>query len=76
MNKPTDEQPPPDNASIHPAVWDLVVEDMRARDKLGQERYGTRLRGHNGRDALADAYQELLDAAVYLRQEIYQRDGR
>lgn len=57
-------------------VWPLVIQDMQARDQLGRERYGTPLRAHNGRDALVDRYQELLDACVYARQEIYERDGR
>lgn len=44
-----------------------IVRDMEARDKLGRERYGTPLTTGNGRDHLVDAYQELLDFAVYLR---------
>lgn len=59
-----------------PAVWDLVIRDMQERDRMGAERYGTRLQPHNGRDALIDAYQEALDLAVYLRQAIYERDER
>lgn len=59
----------------HPAVWDLVIEDMRRRDHVGLQRYGTRLQPHNGRDALKDAYAEILDLAVYLRQEICEREG-
>ena len=47
---------------------DIVVADMRDRDRVGRERYGTPLQAHNGRDALVDAYQECLDAVVYLRQ--------
>lgn len=69
------DQPPP-AASVAPAVWPLVVADMAQRDRVGRERYGTPLRAHNGRDALVDAYQEALDLAVYLRQAIYERDGR
>lgn len=60
----------------HPAVWDLVIADMQARDQLGTEKYKTRLQPHNGRDALTDAYQESLDLAVYLRQAIFERDGK
>ena len=54
-------------------IWDLVIEDIRERDKLGSEKYGTRLQANNGRDALVDAYQEALDLAVYLRRAIYER---
>jgi hypothetical protein len=45
---------------------DLVLDDMRERDRIGRERYGMRLTSGNGRDHLVDAYQELLDSAVYL----------
>jgi hypothetical protein len=57
-----------------PAVWDLVLTDIRERDAAGQAKYGQPLRPFNGRDALADLYQELLDAVVYVRQVIYERD--
>ena len=59
-----------------PAVWDLVMFDMRKRDAVGTFKYGTPLQPHNGRDALIDAYQEALDLCVYMRQAIYERDGR
>ncbi len=48
---------------------------MEERNKIGTEKYGTPLQAHNGRDALVDAYQEILDAAVYLRQAIEERNG-
>lgn len=69
------EQPDPKKNDL-PAVWDLVVKDMRERDAVGKERYGVRLQPHNGRDALKDAYAEALDLVVYLRQALYERDGR
>jgi hypothetical protein len=56
-----------------PAIWDLVIADMRERDRLGREKYGRPLQAHNGRDALVDAYQEALDLCVYLRQAIEER---
>lgn len=55
-------------------IWDMVIDDMRARDALGRERYGTRLVAGNGRDALVDAYEEALDLCVYLRQAIAERE--
>lgn len=54
-------------------VWELVIEDMKQRDNEGRKKYGTPLQASNGRDALVDAYQEVLDLAVYLRQEIERR---
>ena len=68
-------QPKPVPA-VGPALWDLVTEDMRNRDTFGKHKYGLRLQAHNGRDFLADAYQEALDLAVYLRGIMYERDGR
>lgn len=55
------------------AIWHLVIADMKARDALGRQRYGTPLQAFNGRDALQDAYEEALDLAVYLRQAIEER---
>lgn len=51
-----------------------VIDDMRERDRLGRERYGTPLTTGNGRNHLVDAYQEKLDAAVYLRSWIEEND--
>lgn len=62
----TDEPAPMPNQSR--PIWEIVVEDMRQRDQVGRQRYGTPLQADNGRDALVDAYQELLDLCVYLRQ--------
>jgi hypothetical protein len=66
-------QPPPTPNDSRP-IWELVIEDMKARDEHGRKEYGTPLQAHNGRDALVDAYQECLDMAVYLKQAIVERD--
>lgn len=66
-------EPIPNNL---PAVWDLVLADMSKRDKVGRRRYRVPLQPHNGRDALQDAYEEALDLVVYLRQALYERDGK
>jgi hypothetical protein len=67
---------PPPVQNEKPAVWSLVMADMRARDEFGRAKYGTPLQPHNGRDWLADAYQEALDLCVYLRQGLFERDGK
>jgi len=72
MNAP---EPPPIKNN-HPAVWDLVLNDMKERDETGKQKYNTRLQPFNGRDPLVDAYQEALDLVVYLRQAIYERDRK
>lgn len=69
------EQPPP-QPNDKPAVWDLVKADMTARDVEGRRKYGVPLQPENGRDGLVDLYQELLDAVVYVRSLIYERDGK
>lgn len=53
----------------------LVLRDMQARIDMGYEKYGTLLEANNGRDSLMDAYQEVLDLAMYLRQAIEERDN-
>ncbi len=59
-----------------PAVWLEVIADMQERHAHGIRKYGTALQPHNGRDALRDLYEELLDAAVYTKQrQIEQADG-
>lgn len=63
---------PSDGPNIH----DLVIGDIYGRMKLGTERYGTPLRAYNGRDALRDLYEELLDACCYIRQVIEERDAK
>jgi hypothetical protein len=67
----TEEEPMPDGDGRK--IHDLVQEDLESRAKLGKEKYGERLRAFNGRDALKDSYQEVLDLAVYLRQLIEER---
>lgn len=59
-----------------PPVWPMVIKDMENRDCEGRRKYGTPLQPHNGRDALVDAYQEALDLCVYMRQLIFERDGK
>jgi hypothetical protein len=46
---------------------DLLLADMRERDRVGRERYGVPLQAGNGRRHLVDAYQEKLDFIVYLQ---------
>jgi hypothetical protein len=61
------EQAPPVRNGL-PAVWDLVIADMKARDAEGRRKYSVPLQPMNGRHALIDGYQEILDLAAYTRQ--------
>lgn len=69
------DQPLP-TPSDSPPMHDLVCADVRDRKQLGLGRYGRALQAHNGRDALRDHYEELLDACAYARQLLYERDGK
>lgn len=71
--------------SDRPSIHDLVAaelpdygfpqipalqEALRLRKDLGLQRYGSLLQAHNGRDALQDLLEELLDAVVYAKQDL------
>lgn len=72
-NLNTPEPAPKPNGSR--PIWDLVIEDMKARDAAGRAKYGVPLQAHNGRNPLVDAYQEGLDQVAYLRQAIEEGRG-
>lgn len=57
-------------------VLEQVAQDLEARAQVGVERYGERLKTHNGRDAELDLYQELLDALNYSRQDLEESKTR
>jgi len=69
IDSPNTPEPDP-VANAKTPVWNLVIADMRERNREGRKKYGTPLQAGNGRNALVDAYQEALDLAVYLRQLI------
>ena len=65
-------QPPPVAGKID--VAPVVIADIEARMKAGKEKYGTLLQTHNGRSALWDLYQELIDACMYTRQRLLEEE--
>jgi len=71
LRYPRDEEDQPlPTINDGPIIQDLVIADIEARKELGIRRYGTALQAFNGRDGLKDAYQEVLDLAIYLRQKL------
>jgi hypothetical protein len=68
MNEATQQQATPKGTG--PDITPLVIADLQARSAEGVKKYGEPLRAFNGRRALVDAYQEVLDLAQYLRQEL------
>lgn len=57
-------------------VFDYVIDDIEARDRMGWKNHDKPLYGNDGRDFLREAYEEALDMCVYLRTALFERDGR
>lgn len=53
--------------SDRPSAHDLVAEDVMKRKAHGLRKYDSLLQPNNGRSFTRDAYEEVLDAAMYLR---------
>jgi hypothetical protein len=49
-------------------VQQAIEQGLEARLELGIRKYGRPLESDNGRDALQDAWEEVLDATVYIHQ--------
>ncbi len=63
-------EPEPNPTKGQKTIYPLVIADIEERAKVSKPKYGKYLESHNGRNALIDAYQEVLDLAMYLRQRI------
>jgi hypothetical protein len=61
-------QDPPKSGNIE--VAPEVIADLKARSEMGRAKYRTVLKSMNGRSALTDLYQELLDGACYIKQRL------
>lgn len=64
-----DSQPLP-TSNDSPDIQSMVIADIVERRRLGISRYGVALQPHNGRNALLDLYEELIDAAMYCKQRL------
>lgn len=62
--------PTPNN---QPETWGLVIDDMVKRNEFGKNKYKTALQAFNGRNAAVDAYEEVLDLSVYMKNMIIER---
>lgn len=56
-----------------PLVRDEVIRDIEELCQRRHVKYGTHLQPHNGRDALVDLYEELIDACLYIKQLMMER---
>ena len=68
-NRDGDSQPLPTPNDAED-IQSQVIRDIEERRELGIRRYGTALQPHNGRNALQDLYEELLDGAMYAKQAL------
>ena len=57
-------------------VFVLVHRDLEERNRLGWKQHRKPMLTSDGRDSLRNAYEEAQDLVVYLREELYKRDGR
>ena len=55
-------------------ITDMVVEDLRERERVGYKKYGKALQPFDGRDSHQDLYEELLDAAQYIKKAMIERE--
>jgi transcriptional regulator with XRE-family HTH domain len=67
----TQRQAPPKPGSEE--VLPALIADLQARSAQGATKYGHALQTGNGRDAMVDAYQEVLDLAMYFKQLLLER---
>lgn len=49
-------------------VLHRVISDLNERAEMGKKLYGSYLMTHNGRSALQDLYEEMMDSIMYLAQ--------
>jgi hypothetical protein len=68
-------QPKPETTVTSQSVTEAVMLDLHERREYGRRKYGTELMTNNGRDALLEIYQELLDATMYTKQLLMERDA-
>lgn len=68
-------QPKPERSKSSQSVTDAVIADLHARREYGVGKYGVELLTFNGRDVLLEIYQEQLDALLYTKQALMERDA-
>ena len=55
------------------SITNDVIKDLKEREQFGALKYGKFLTHHTTEDTLNHLYNELLDAALYVRVEIKKR---
>lgn len=57
------------------SVWQEVVKDMYKREEQGFKSYNKYVTLNDGRDSLLDLYEELLDACVYIKKLMMEKNN-
>lgn len=55
------------------SITNDVVKDLREREQFGALKYGKFLTVHSNEDMMQHLYEELLDAALYIKTEMKKR---
>ena len=63
-------------AKVTKPVGEYLIKDIKTRMESGKKTYGKYLFTDNGRDAILDLYEELMDACFYIKQFMLERDLR
>jgi hypothetical protein len=66
--------PEEEQVAVTPIAKARFNEMIDEREQVGIKKYGQSLMTHNGRDALLDAEEEVLDLWQYLNQARLERD--
>lgn len=57
-------------------VFELVIEDLKGRDKIGWVEYGRELTSETYKNPLEQAYEEALDLCIYLKCALLKEEKR
>ena len=57
-----------------PDPYELMAADILKRKQLGVERYGKPLEPFSGKDMIQEAFEEILDAMVYIKMALIERE--
>ena len=74
MNTSEQPAPRPGGAPVTPVARKWFIDTLGSQVDKGEAKYGVRLHSHNGRDALQDAMDELVDGVQYLAHARMERD--
>lgn len=71
-DRPEDQKMPV--ATEGPHMHDIAAQLLDARKQLGISRYGQPLQPFNGRNAVQDVLEEVLDSAAYIAQVAWEQE--